>query len=54
MSIEFIFRVLGMILFGSGGVMLGADLSKLAEGSVELWASVFGLISKSERSSPLS
>lgn len=44
MSVEFIFRVIGMILFGTGGVMLGADLSKLAEGPVELWASVFGLM----------
>ena len=44
MSIEFIFRILGMIIFGAGGVVLGANMSELAEGPVELWASVIGLI----------
>lgn len=43
MSVEFIFRIVGMIIFGSGGVWLGVHLSGLAEGPPELWATVFGL-----------
>ena len=43
MSIEFVFRIVGMILFGSGGVWLGVHLSNLAGDPSELWATVFGL-----------
>lgn len=43
MSIEFIFRIIGMIVFGSGGVWLGVNLSKLAGDTPDLWAMVFGL-----------
>ncbi|MBN1454606.1 MAG: PIN domain nuclease [Anaerolineales bacterium] len=44
MSIEFISRIIGMIVLGIGGVYLGASLSDLAGASAELWASVFGLV----------
>jgi uncharacterized protein YacL len=44
MSVEFISRIIGMILLGIGGVYLGANLSDLAGASAELWASVFGLV----------
>jgi len=43
MSIEFVFRIIGMILFGSGGVWLGVNLSRLAGDTPDLWAMVFGL-----------
>ncbi len=44
MSVEFILRLIGMLVFGAGGVYLGAYLSNLAEAPAELWASVFGLL----------
>jgi uncharacterized protein YacL len=44
MSIEFGLRLLGMVVFSIGGVYLGARLGELAEGSEELWASVFALL----------
>ena len=44
MSIEFVFRIIGMILFGSGGVWLGVYLSKLAGNPPSLWAAIFGLV----------
>jgi uncharacterized protein YacL len=44
MSIEFGFRVLGMIFFGVGGVYLGVMLASMAEGTIQLWAAVFGLV----------
>lgn len=44
MSIEFFFRLAGMLVFGSGGMWLGVYLSDLSGNSTELWASVFGLV----------
>jgi uncharacterized protein YacL len=44
MSIEFIIRLVGMVLFGIGGVYLGAYLGKLAGDEPILWASVFALV----------
>ncbi len=44
MSLDFIFRIIGMILFGFGGAYFGVSLSNLAEGSEELWVSVLGLV----------
>ncbi len=44
MSLEFIVRLIGMVIFAVGGIYLGATLADLAQGSPELWASVFGLV----------
>lgn len=44
MSFEFVVRLIGMIVFAVGGVYIGANLGGLAEGSEELYASVFGLV----------
>ncbi|MFH2133268.1 MAG: PIN domain-containing protein [bacterium] len=44
MSIEFVFRIVGMIVFGSGGVWLGVSLSDLAGDNPNLWAAAFGLV----------
>lgn len=44
MSLEFIVRLIGMVVFAVGGIYLGASLADLAQGSAELWASVFGLL----------
>ncbi len=44
MSVEFFIRLIGMVALGVGGVYLGVYLANLAEGSAELWASVFGLV----------
>ncbi len=44
MSFEFAVRLIGMIAFAVGGIYFGAALSDLAQGSPELWASVFGLV----------
>ena len=44
MSFEFVVRLIGMITLAVGGVYLGANLGGLAEGSEELYASVFGLV----------
>lgn len=44
MSVDFVFRMIGMVAFAVGGVYLGANLGELAEGSEELWASVFALV----------
>lgn len=44
MSVDFVFRLLGMIAFAIVGVYVGANLGELAEGSPELWASVFALL----------
>ncbi len=44
MSIEFIFRIIGMLIFGVGGFYLGVILGRLAEGVVELYAIVMGLV----------
>jgi uncharacterized protein YacL len=44
MSIEFFLRLIGMAVFAIGGIYLGTNLGRLAEGSEELWASVFSLV----------
>ncbi|MBT3240869.1 MAG: TRAM domain-containing protein [Chloroflexi bacterium] len=44
MSIDFISRIIGLIIFGSLGVWLGVYLSDIVGGLVELWASVLGLM----------
>jgi uncharacterized protein YacL len=44
MSLEFGVRLIGMIVFAVGGIYLGASLADLAQGSAQLWASVFGLV----------
>ena len=44
MSIDFIFRLIGMIAFAVGGVYLGTVLAKSAGEQPILWASVFGLV----------
>jgi uncharacterized protein YacL len=44
MSLEFGVRLIGMVVFAIGGIYLGATLADLAQGSPELWASVFGLV----------
>lgn len=44
MSLDFIVRLVGMVLMGVGGVYMGLALGGLAGGLVELWASVFGLL----------
>ncbi len=44
MSVEFFIRLIGMVGLGVAGVYLGVYLANLAEGSAELWASVFGLV----------
>jgi uncharacterized protein YacL len=41
MSLEFFFRILGMIVLSIGGLFLGISLAELAGGARELWASVF-------------
>ncbi len=44
MSVEFIFRIIGMILMGIGGGYLGVYLSGIFELSPVLWATIFSLI----------
>ncbi len=44
MSIEFIFRIIGMFAFAIGGVILGVRLSILAGGAAELWGMVLALV----------
>ncbi len=44
MSISFVSRMIGLILFGTMGVWFGVYLSDLLGGLVELWASVMGLM----------
>ncbi len=44
MSLEFVFRILGMILFAAGGISVGVYLSGLAAASPELYAVVMGLV----------
>ncbi len=44
MSVEFVLRLIGMVVFAVLGVYLGTVLSNLAEAPAELWASVFGLV----------
>lgn len=44
MSVDFIFRLIGMLVFAALGVYVGANLGELAEGSAELWATIFALL----------
>ncbi len=44
MSIEFLFRILGMFILGIGGIYLGVYLSRLAEGPAELWGLAFAMV----------
>jgi uncharacterized protein YacL len=44
MSVEFFARLIGMVLMAIGGIYLGVYLGRLAEGTVELWASIFALV----------
>jgi uncharacterized protein YacL len=44
MSVEFFLRLAGMVVFAVGGIYLGASLGDLAQGSPELWASIFALV----------
>jgi uncharacterized protein YacL len=44
MSIDFIFRLIGMIFFFIGGIYLGVNLARLAGNPVELYAIVLGLL----------
>jgi len=47
MSFEFISRLIGMIVFGVGGIYLGANLAHLAEitdAEASRWALVFGMV----------
>ncbi len=44
MSIETIARLVGMAAFGAGGVWLGAEMSRVFNDPVELWATIIGLV----------
>jgi uncharacterized protein YacL len=44
MSVEFVMRLLGMMVMAFGGVYLGTYLSRLAGDEPFLWASVFALV----------
>jgi uncharacterized protein YacL len=44
MSVEFIFRIIGMIVFGVWGVWFGIYLSELSGESPEFQATIFGLV----------
>ncbi len=44
MSVEFIFRIIGMVALAVGGVYLGVDLSHTSDTPPELWGIIFGLV----------
>lgn len=44
MSVEFVFRLIGMLVLAAGGVYLGIVISGAAEQPPDLWASVLGLV----------
>jgi uncharacterized protein YacL len=44
MSVEFFLRLIGMVMLAVAGIYLGVYLGRLAEGPVELWASIFALV----------
>ncbi len=44
MSVEFIFRLIGMVGLSIAGVYLGVNLARLAESPPTLWAMVFALL----------
>jgi hypothetical protein len=43
-SVEFVFRLVGMVLLAIGGVYLGIILSAAAGTTAELWAVIFALV----------
>ena len=44
MSIEFILRLVGMVIFGAGGVYLGVQLAHLSGNDPNRFAQIFGLV----------
>ncbi|MBI3159567.1 MAG: PIN domain nuclease [Chloroflexi bacterium] len=44
MSIEFFSRLIGMVVFGAGGVWLGTLMSDAFNDPVEVWATIIGLV----------
>src|SRR5882757_1538110 len=44
MSLEFFFRIVGMVILGISGAYLGIVISGAAKQAAELWASVVGLL----------
>ena len=44
MSIEFVLRLIGMVVLAIGGVYLGLGLAAAAGSAPELWAVVFALL----------
>jgi uncharacterized protein YacL len=44
MSVEFIFRLIGMVVFAALGVYLGAYLGQLSGGPAETYAAILGLV----------
>ena len=44
MSSEFIFRIIGMVLFGAGGVWIGAILGDAAQANIYEYATIFGFV----------
>ena len=44
MSIEFVLRLIGMVVLAIGGVYLGLGLSAAAGATPDLWAVVFALV----------
>lgn len=44
MSVEFVFRLIGLVGLGIGGVVLGVQLSGAGNAPQDLWAVVFGLV----------
>jgi uncharacterized protein YacL len=44
MSVEFVFRIIGMIVFAIVGLYVGVVLADMANSPAELWAAVFALL----------
>jgi uncharacterized protein YacL len=44
MGAEFIFRMIGMVIFGIGGVWLGVALGDVAQANIYEWGPIFGLV----------
>ncbi len=44
MSVEFVFRIVGMLVFGSAGVWLGLQIGPLTGNLPEYWAVILGLV----------
>ncbi|MCH7664024.1 MAG: PIN domain nuclease [Chloroflexi bacterium] len=47
MSVEFISRIVGMVIFGIFGVMFSSELGNLTGDQPDIWAIVFGLVGAS-------